>query len=227
MTSDNWALFQAHKGTSEGTNVGAAAPPLHQQQHQQQHQQPHQQPHQQRHLLAGSSHQNPSSPQSSALFDHNSSNFLSPAFSATTANSRPVSGISSLPSPTFRDSVISIIDDPFFQKLRDLEQIDEPDADAESNADGETEGAFAATPRHAYDDDDDNIKKQDAAFSNFSNPSEARPSPRRSGRPSERSRRESRDDKKPPAKQVKWPPPRRESLTVGALHGWSGVSNWV
>lgn len=58
-----------------------------------------------------------------SLFDHDSSNFLlSPALSAT-PDSRPVSGILSLPSPpttNFRDSVISIVDDPFFQSLRDV-----------------------------------------------------------------------------------------------------------
>lgn len=60
-----------------------------------------------------------------SLFDHDSSNFLlSPALSAT-PDSRPVSAILSLPPPpptttSFRDSVISIIDDPFFQSLRDV-----------------------------------------------------------------------------------------------------------
>lgn len=59
-----------------------------------------------------------------SLFDHDSSNFLlSPALTAD-PDSRPVSGILSLPPPpptnNFRDSVISIIDDPFFQSLRDV-----------------------------------------------------------------------------------------------------------
>lgn len=60
-----------------------------------------------------------------SLFDHDSSNFLlSPALTAD-PDSRPVSAILSLPPPPtttagFRDSVISIVDDPFFQSLRDV-----------------------------------------------------------------------------------------------------------
>lgn len=59
--------------------------------------------------------------QSDTLFDHDSNVLLSPALSATTVNSRPVSGISFLPhAANCRDSLISIVDDPFFQKLRDV-----------------------------------------------------------------------------------------------------------
>jgi len=198
MTSDKLGLLQAHKATPEGSKAAVHV----------------QQPRQ----LAGS-HQNSNSPPS--LFDHNSSNFLSPAFSATTANSRPVSGISSLPSPTFRDSFISIIDDPFFQKLQEQEQFDDHEADTESISNETTPEPDRPFPFPAAPRDADEHKKQDAV--NF----EVGPSPRHSRRPSERSRRASRDDKKAPTKQMKWPPPRRESLTVGSLQGWSGVSNWV
>ncbi|PKS09753.1 hypothetical protein jhhlp_004374 [Lomentospora prolificans] len=74
-----------------------------------------------------------------SLFDHDSSNFLlSPALSVTTVNSRPVSTISCLPSPTFRDSVISIVNDPFFQKLRDVgahssSHLDDSEDDSNAN----------------------------------------------------------------------------------------------
>lgn len=61
---------------------------------------------------------------SDTLFDHDSNVLLSPALSATTVNSRPVSGISFLQPATAtagcRDSLASIVDDPFFQKLRDV-----------------------------------------------------------------------------------------------------------
>lgn len=56
---------------------------------------------------------------SDTLFDHDSNVLLSPALSATTVNSRPVSGISWLPAGC-RDSVADIVDDPFFQKLQDV-----------------------------------------------------------------------------------------------------------
>lgn len=71
--------------------------------------------------------------QSDTLFDHDSNVLLSPALSATTVNSRPVSGISFLPpAANYRDSLMSIVDDPFFQKLRDVaERSDREESDDE------------------------------------------------------------------------------------------------
>ena len=61
---------------------------------------------------------------SDTLFDHDSNVLLSPALSATTVNSRPVSGIylggGISGGHNARDSINSIVNDPFFQKLRDV-----------------------------------------------------------------------------------------------------------
>lgn len=74
--------------------------------------------------------------QSDTLFDHDSNVLLSPALSATTVNSRPVSGLSFLPpAANYRDSVISIVDDPFFQQLRDV--VARSGRDESDNEEGE------------------------------------------------------------------------------------------
>ena len=144
--------------------------------------------------------------QSDTLFDHDSNVLLSPALSATTVNSRPVSGISFLPPATnFRDSVISIVDDPFFQKLRDV-------AARSDRADSDEDDEGAALPWGLAFEDTHNTSRGTRKASR----GEQAPArePGYSSIAAAAGHRDDRDTSSSSARH-KRAPPRRESLIIG------------
>ncbi|SPN98536.1 uncharacterized protein DNG_01582 [Cephalotrichum gorgonifer] len=173
------------------------------------------------------------------LFTHDSSQvFFSPDLSATTANSRPVSGISCLPSPTFRDSIISIVDDPFFQKLRDVG----PSSDR-ADADDENEGAEADDRAPASVDAQINEEVDD--YNKYENWEAAARLGKQQKRLRERplkgsARNADADDNNLDTggfhgaagenslrARYKRPPPCRDSLTIGQFQPATGLPHWT